>query len=1232
MEALQSEQLMGRFRLRSLVLSWPTALATVVVFQAVLSFRSKPGVALSTYTLIPYFLLLVLATVVALVNALQRTLGQRPFWAFLAAGFGLWALDSWLWIYYELILRQKIPDNSITDPILFLHAVAFLAALATRPDLGQASLRRHQTTLNFLLVLLFWAFLYAFLVFPFQFLPENSTVYNLRFNILYFTENLALMMTLGALLILARAPWKSVYWHLLGATGVYTTGSLAANTAIDLGGYYPGHWTDFVIIIAICWFVWIPLRAREHEAPTHFYSGTKVAGLQATTILAMLVVIMIPVMGAWDLFQTEEWWIHRLRILVALCFMTILASAAFIKRYAENRELNGDVLLIDEKRLKSQQRFLELLESVEAIIWEADAATLRVTFVSRGAEKLLGHSRLQWVRTAAFWADHLHPDDRDRALACEREVLEKGKALSVEYRMQAADGQYLWFRDFMHSVPGPDGKAGLLRGIMVDITATHLAEEALRESEDRYRDLVEHSQDLICTHDLTGRLLSVNRAPAGILGYTPEELLRIPLQELLAPEVRNEFDEYLEKIRREDAAQGLMVVQTRSGERRIWKYHNTLRTEGVPEPIVRGMARDVTERHRAEKALRESQTRLELIARASNTGLWDWDLRTNTVYYSPEWKSQVGCSEHEISNRFEEWESRVHPEDLPAAIGRLRNYVTHPQGEFENEFRFRHKDGSYRWILSRASVLNDSEGEPLRMLGSHLDITERKRAEQALQEYEKVVEASQDMIAVLDREYRYLLANRAFLDHRGMERGQVIGRTVPEVLDKDVFERVVKERFDECLRGEPVQFEMKYTYPVLGERDLFVRYFPISGAAGVDRVACVLADITERKRLEQQFLQSQKLEAVGRLVGGVAHDFNNLLTAINGYSQLLLGRVESTGTVHDFVARILKAGERAASLTQQLLAFSRKQVMVPMLLDLNAVLENMEEMLRRLIGEDVELATIPGVQLGQVRADPTQIEQVIMNLAVNARDAMPRGGKLTIETRNVELDESYTRTQVNLAPGRYVLLSICDSGLGMDAETLAHIFEPFFTTKELGKGTGLGLSTVYGIVKQTGGHVGVHSEVGQGTTFKVYLPRLDKPVELAEKPVDEAGLSGSETILVVEDEADVRMLIQSVLESQGYSVILASSPIEAVTLSERHAVRIHLLLTDVVMPGFSGMELAEHLTSARPEMEVLFISGYTADAITRHGVLDEKTQLLQKPFTPIALLRKVRETIERRIQ
>jgi PAS domain S-box-containing protein len=387
-------------------------------------------------------------------------------------------------------------------------------------------------------------------------------------------------------------------------------------------------------------------------------------------------------------------------------------------------------------------------------------------------------------------------------------------------------------------------------------------------------------------------------------------------------------------------------------------------------------------------------------------------------------------------------------------------------------------------------------------------------------------------------------------------------------------------------------------------------------------------NITEHKQLEEQFLQAQKMEAVGRLTGGIAHDFNNLLTAIIGFSEILLHRQLDEGDpLYKPIEEIHKAGQRAASLTRQLLAFSRKQVLQPKVLDLNAVVTDMDKMLPRVISEDIDLVTVLDPDLGPVKADLGQIEQVIVNLAVNARDAMPQGGQLTIETANVELDEAYARRHVDVQPGPYVMLAVSDTGVGMDKETQSRIFEPFFTTKE--EGTGLGLATVYGIVKQSGGHIWVYSEPGQGTTFKIYLPRVEEAVEpLRPSVAPTERLQGSETILVVEDDQGVRMLARDVLEMDGYTVLEASHGEEALRVCEEHQGPIHLMVTDMVMPGMNGRQLAERLAPLRPEMKVLYVSGYTDNAILRHGVLEPGMAFLQKPITPGALARKVREVLD----
>jgi two-component system cell cycle sensor histidine kinase/response regulator CckA len=399
--------------------------------------------------------------------------------------------------------------------------------------------------------------------------------------------------------------------------------------------------------------------------------------------------------------------------------------------------------------------------------------------------------------------------------------------------------------------------------------------------------------------------------------------------------------------------------------------------------------------------------------------------------------------------------------------------------------------------------------------------------------------------------------------------------------------------------------------------------------AGRPAVLAVAHDVTRSKSLESQLIQAQKMEAIGRLAGGIAHDFNNLLTAIFGSADFLLLDTGADDPRREDVLEIKKAAERAAGLTRQLLAFSRKQVMATQVLDLNGVVAGVEQMLRRLIGEDISFRTLLAPDLGAVRADPGQLEQVIMNLAVNARDAMPRGGKLTIETLNKDLDEAYAQEHVPVATGRYVMLAVSDTGVGMDDRVKAHLFEPFFTTKEKGKGTGLGLAMVYGIVKQSGGYIWAYSEPGRGTTFKIYLPRVQAPADpVTPRSMLPVSLKGSETVLVVEDEVAVRNVIRRVLETNGYVVLVASDGQEALRLANEHRGPIRLLLTDVVMPGMSGRELADRLALVRQEAKVLYLSGYTDDAIVQHGVLESGIAFLQKPFTPQGLARRLREVLD----
>jgi PAS domain S-box-containing protein len=569
-----------------------------------------------------------------------------------------------------------------------------------------------------------------------------------------------------------------------------------------------------------------------------------------------------------------------------------------------------------------------------------------------------------------------------------------------------------------------------------------------------------------------------------------------------------------------------------------------------------------------------------------------------------------------------------------AAVGVAYGLLLYVAYEFQNE----HGMEPIVWLTVGAFLVTALVvARQIVALRENSRLLAEKAARESEARFVSLVQNSSDVITIIGRDGKVTYVSPCIEHIFGHQPQDLIGLQLREFLYPDDRERVLAMLADVGKEaGKKASIELRARHRDNSWVDVEAVLTNLFDEPSIAGIVVNARQVTERKRAEEALRQSeeklrqaQKMEAVGQLAGGVAHDFNNLLAVIVGYADLLLRRVpaDDERSLHQ-IEEIKKAGERATSLTRQLLAFSRKQVMQPKVLDLNAVVTDLDKMLRRLIGEHIEMQTVLSSKLGSVKADPGQIEQVLMNLAVNARDAMPDGGNLTIETANVELDSRYTQKHRPVEPGSYVMIAVSDSGCGMSAELQSRIFEPFFTTKDKGKGTGLGLSTVYGIVKQSNGSIWVYSEPGKGTTFKIYLPRVDEPAPLVEASVEKSTkLKGTETVLLVEDEEAVRHLAQEVLKSNGYRVLDASNGNEAVRVAEQHQGVIDLMLTDVVMPQLGGRELAEKLSVTRPDMRVLYMSGYTDDAIVHHGVLDGRAAFLEKPFAPDALALKVREVL-----
>ncbi len=640
-------------------------------------------------------------------------------------------------------------------------------------------------------------------------------------------------------------------------------------------------------------------------------------------------------------------------------------------------------------------------------------------------------------------------------------------------------------------------------------------EEALRESEDRYRDLVEHSQALICTHDLEGRLLSVNSWAASVIGYSKDELLRTNMRDLIAPEVRDEFDGYLEKIRKHGTAQGMLLIRTRNGERRIWEYNNTLRTEGVTEPVVRGMAQDITERRRAEKELQDTTQRLQLAATSGGLGIWDWDIQSDTLHWDDRIFELYGISRDTSVKGVELWQKCIHPEDFLAATEASKAAVL-GEKEFDTEFRVVHPDGTVRTLQANAIVIRGADGKAHRMIGINRDITERKLAEE------------------------------------------------------------------------------------------------------------------EKAGLQAQLQQGQKLESLGVLAGGIAHDFNNILMAVLGHAELALNEIPPVSPARGNLTEITTAARRAADLCRQMLAYAGKSSFARERVGMGEAVEEIAQLLQTTISKKAILTLNLESRLPPIEADRSQIQQIVMNLIINASEALgDRSGTITVSAGAIRCDEEdlrKTELHDDLAPGMYVYLEVTDTGGGMDAGTRTRIFEPFFSTKFTGRG--LGLAAVLGIVRSHKGGLVLNSEPGKGTTFKVFFPALEDAGEGA--PTHDSSSSsppaewrGKGTILLVDDEESLIALGARMLEHLGFTVLTAQDGLQAVERYRERGKEIDLVLMDLTMPNMDGSQAFDELRRLNPEVRVVLASGYSHEDVASRFAEKGVAGVLQKPYT----LAKLRDSL-----
>lgn len=882
------------------------------------------------------------------------------------------------------------------------------------------------------------------------------------------------------------------------------------------------------------------------------------------------------------------------------------------------------------EQMTDRSVYLALIANIPAVTWLSDE-TGKTLFISNNVKQVYGYTPEEiYGAEEALWFGRIHPDDIEQVQKKYSNLLDRSEPFDLEYRIQRRDGKWIWLHDRALATCENEG-AKYAYGVFLDITERKQAEEALRASEERYRLLFERNLAGVFLTAFDGRFIDCNESLARILGCDSREdvLSRNALSIFHHPA---DLDKALALLQEDGSLTGFEICLRKKDGSPVWVLTNLnllAPPHGAPAMIV-GTIIDITERKRAHEAVRKSESELRVVWESALDGMRLTDgegivHRVNEAYCRLVGKPREALEGHPMSvvhtearqtEVLEKHRQRFRERNIPPHLERK---ITLWNGKTLH--------------LELSNAFLTLPGQKDLVLSVFRDLTENKQAEAKIAErtayLDALIEHTPLAIVAIDLKGVMQLCNPAFEQLFQYRQSETLGVSIDSLVAT------------EDLMGEAVGITRRVT---AGETvcistcrrrkdgklvDVDLHAVPLIVGGKLVGAYAIYRDLTEQKILEAQLRQAKRMEALGLLAGGVAHAYNNLLLGMVGYSELLMNQLDASDPRRKYVEEIHSAGERASSLTRQLLAFSRKQILKPEVLDLNAVVSQASKMLRRFLGEDIEIESRLEPSLGRVRADAAQLEQVILNLAINARDAMPGGGKIILQTRDVEIEEGDVGQRADLLPGRYVMLAVTDTGSGMDRETQSHIFEPFFTTKGSTHRTGLGLATVEGIVKQSDGHIWVDSELGRGTTFTIYLPRTEESFEVSKRRSSlRLPFPGFETVLVVDDEDVVRSVIRDFLERHGYTVLEAREGMEALELWQKHKGEIHLLLTDVVMPGMNGPELARQLLALRPGLRVLYMSGYTDSAHVHDSIFTTGAAYLQKPFSMDLLLRKVHEVLD----